>query len=98
MGMAGPRLRFVTICMGCFPGVQSVAGVTLSHGYCRFHGLELMVKNGLATESERVELWARRNWILLVATILVTVALGVGAQSRSTKNNAANRTRPTPLF
>lgn len=95
MGMAIPRRAFVSICMECFPGVRQIAGVNVSHGYCRLHGLGLMKQNGLATRAEIFELWVRRHWIILVA-LLATIALGVGAQSRTTEIRKANGPRPTP--
>jgi hypothetical protein len=50
--------------------LKSIAGVVLSHGYCRRHELELLERERLITRPESVELWARRNFValLLIAT------------------------------
>ena len=61
----------MSICMGCRPGVRSLPGVTLSHGYCRRHELEAYERGGMISPLERVELWARR-W--LTATLCLAAA------------------------
>ena len=43
--------------MDCRPGLRSLPGVVLSHGYCYFHGLEVLERNGIRmTTWERVQL------------------------------------------
>lgn len=62
---------FIKVCMICRPGMRSVAGVSVSHGLCQYHALEMMARDGIATRSEIIELWLRRLWPYLVVTLIL---------------------------
>jgi hypothetical protein len=70
-------MTFMRVCMDCRPGLRSVAGVALSHGYCRFHGLQLLEREHLITRPECLELWVRRHAIGLFLVVAGAVLLAL---------------------
>lgn len=69
------------VCLDCRPGLRSLPGVQLSHGYCTRHGLELLERENLIYPGERFHLFLLRRapliWVIIGAVIFGIVIVRI---------------------